>query len=184
MIVKCKNCMKEVNKPPSQIKKSKSGNHFCSRSCASKVNNTGRQRNPPKERTCNRCDIKYFISPSHQSTRLCGVCAESRRESIDNIKNLTLKEYREKNSVKGKHRSWANVHVRNFTRSWNRHLQGKSCENCGYDKHTEFCHIIAVCDFPEDTQLKVVNSEENIAILCRNCHWEFDKGLLTIRAFR
>lgn len=38
-IVKCANCSNEFRKAPNQIKKSKSGNHFCSRSCAVTHNN-------------------------------------------------------------------------------------------------------------------------------------------------
>lgn len=36
----CANCNKIFEKTPSQIKASKSGNHFCSRSCAATYNNT------------------------------------------------------------------------------------------------------------------------------------------------
>jgi hypothetical protein len=36
----CSNCSIEFEKTPNQIKKSKSGNHFCSRSCAATYNNT------------------------------------------------------------------------------------------------------------------------------------------------
>jgi len=39
-IVKCTQCGKECKKLLSQIKKSKSGNNFCSSSCAAKYNNT------------------------------------------------------------------------------------------------------------------------------------------------
>lgn len=35
----CSNCNKEVIKKPSEIKQSKSGNHFCSKSCAAIYNN-------------------------------------------------------------------------------------------------------------------------------------------------
>jgi len=38
-IVKCKNCNKSFYKIPAEIKKSKSGNHFCSKSCAVTYNN-------------------------------------------------------------------------------------------------------------------------------------------------
>lgn len=37
--IKCNNCNVEFEKHPSEIKKSKSGNHFCSRSCAATYNN-------------------------------------------------------------------------------------------------------------------------------------------------
>ena len=39
-IIKCAQCGKERIKLLNQIKKSKSGNHFCSKSCAAKYNNT------------------------------------------------------------------------------------------------------------------------------------------------
>jgi len=39
-IVKCTNCGKEFEKYPNQFKKSKSGNHFCSHSCACTYQNT------------------------------------------------------------------------------------------------------------------------------------------------
>jgi len=38
--VTCSKCKKTFQKQPCQAKKSKSGNHFCSRSCAAKWNNT------------------------------------------------------------------------------------------------------------------------------------------------
>lgn len=38
-IVNCANCKKSFEKLPNQIKKTKSGNHFCSRSCAATYNN-------------------------------------------------------------------------------------------------------------------------------------------------
>jgi hypothetical protein len=38
-VVKCSNCEKEFEKSPAQIKQSKSGNHFCSRSCSATYNN-------------------------------------------------------------------------------------------------------------------------------------------------
>ena len=37
--VNCTNCNKQFNKHPSEIKKSKSGNHFCSHSCSTTYNN-------------------------------------------------------------------------------------------------------------------------------------------------
>ena len=41
--VSCKQCEKEFKKRPSDIKKSKSGNHFCSKSCAGTWNNKHRK---------------------------------------------------------------------------------------------------------------------------------------------
>lgn len=40
MKINCTNCGKEVNKAPAQVKKSKTGNLYCSRSCSNTVNNS------------------------------------------------------------------------------------------------------------------------------------------------
>jgi 5-methylcytosine-specific restriction endonuclease McrA len=40
MKISCTNCKKEVDRRPSDLKKSKTGNHFCSQSCAATYNNT------------------------------------------------------------------------------------------------------------------------------------------------
>lgn len=42
--VECYACSKAFDKIPSEIKKSKSGKHFCSKSCATSVNNLGIKR--------------------------------------------------------------------------------------------------------------------------------------------
>lgn len=39
MKVNCTTCGKEINKSPAEIKRSKTGNHYCSRSCANSMNN-------------------------------------------------------------------------------------------------------------------------------------------------
>jgi 5-methylcytosine-specific restriction endonuclease McrA len=95
-------------------------------------------------------------------------------------RSLTLKETHDRFSVKGKHRSWVNSNVRNLCRSWNSSLQKQPCQKCGYSLHVEFCHIQPITAFPEETELAVINDPSNIIVLCRNCHWEFDHGLLKL----
>jgi len=46
----CDNCGKTINKTPSQIKKSKSGKHFCSRSCAATYNNVHKKHGTRKSK--------------------------------------------------------------------------------------------------------------------------------------
>lgn len=178
MLVNCFCCEKQFNKTPYEIKKSKSGNHFCSRSCAAKANNRGVQRNKAVTRTCKSCDAKYHNTKGHRSTAFCPTCYKQKGATW--YKDKTLQEYRSKLSVKDKHPSWANAHVRHFARSWNKDLKEQPCQCCGYSKHIEFCHIKPVSSFDLDAKLGEINSPDNIAILCRNCHWEFDHGELTI----
>ena len=56
------------------------------------------------------------------------------------------------------------------------------CENCGYSKHVEACHLRPVADFPDDALVGEINADNNLALLCPNCHWEWDHEALP--AFR
>jgi 5-methylcytosine-specific restriction endonuclease McrA len=53
-----------------------------------------------------------------------------------------------------------------------------SCQNCGYSKHVEVCHIKPIHSFSDDTLIDDINRLDNLLFLCPNCHWEFDRGLL------
>lgn len=178
MLVNCFCCNKQFNKSPSEIKRSKTGRHFCSKSCSAKVTNVGQRKNPPVDRTCKGCGVTYHTTGQHRSINFCKDCTYTKGETW--YKDKTLREYQEKDSVKNLHRSSVNAHVRNFARSWNKNLKEQPCQCCGYDKHIEFCHIKAISSFDSDALLGEINSPDNIAILCRNCHWEFDHGELTI----
>jgi len=46
-----------------------------------------------------------------------------------------------------------------------------SCQQCGYEKHVEICHIKPISSFPLDTEIDVVNDINNLIVLCPNCHW-------------
>lgn len=55
-----------------------------------------------------------------------------------------------------------------------------SCKNCCYNKHIEVCHIKPLKDFSKDSVMADINHPDNLVGLCRNCHWEFDNGLLVL----
>ena len=140
---------------------------FCSRSCAAKVTN----KEVTKRKTTRKCQHCDLLVKSCKHT-LCSMHFDEwklrfRQES-------TLGEYRNMTSVKGKHPSWANAHVRGFARSWLKHLSQLGCAKCGYTKHVELAHIQPISSFTDDVKLSVVNGEQNVIQLCRNCHWEFD----------
>lgn len=63
-----------------------------------------------------------------------------------------------------------------YIRSGNKRI----CQNCAYDKHVEICHIKPIHSFDKNTLIDNVNSPENLAYLCPNCHWELDNGLLNL----
>jgi predicted HNH restriction endonuclease len=42
------------------------------------------------------------------------------------------------------------------------------------------CHIKPISSFEETVYLSVINSQDNLVLLCPNCHWEFDNGHLEL----
>lgn len=158
----CLNCKTKTTNPK-----------FCSSHCAAVING----RLYPKRRTKKKC----FLCNKPVSTYRRNRCEEHWLEYKEQkYKHRTLGEYRTKLSVTGKHPSWLHSHIRAFARSWNKKLLAKPCAVCGYNKHVELCHKKPVSTFPNSTKLSIVNSEKNIVQLCRNCHWEFDNGLLRL----
>lgn len=154
--MKCTNCEEETINPK-----------FCSRSCAAQWTN----RAYPKRKTKNKCLVCNEPAKSYRHYR-CEIHWEEYLQTKH--KNKTIGEYRQAMSVRGKHPSWYHAHVRNFARSWLRHLTLRPCQACGYDKHVELAHIKPVSGYPDTALLSEVNSPENVIPLCRNCHWEFD----------
>lgn len=151
---------------------------FCSRSCSATVNNT----KFPKRKLSRVCNIEGCdkIVYTHRH-RLCEEHHLSHKEF--KYKNRTIGEYRNLLSVRGKHPSWVSSHIRLFARSWNKEMRNECCRNCGYKLHVELCHIKDVSSFDDDALLSDVNSPDNIVPLCRNCHWEFDNGHLSLDEF-
>jgi len=175
MLVTCKYCTKSFDKCQAQIKATK--NNFCSRSCAASFNNKGKAKNKAVQRTCIKCKEIYYCSVSYRNKKCCMSC---RTLSLDVCKNLTIADYINRLSVNGRHSSWAFAHIRESNRRSNYHLTKLPCAYCTYAKHVELAHIKPVISFNHDTKINVVNSPSNVIQLCRNCHWEFDNGLLSL----
>lgn len=127
----------------------------------------------------NRKDCPSCGNKIYYRSKTCRNCFKKNKDS-EKIKNMTLGEFRNKNKIKGRHHSWVYVEVRAFARSWNKSLRKNPCQNCGYKKHVELCHIIPLSSFGDDIKLREVNNLSNILVLCPNCHWEFDNGFLQI----
>jgi len=174
----CKSCGKMFNKLENQVVKHP--NHFCSRSCSAKFNNKGKQRNPPKVRVCQKCAKEFVstISTNNRSRTLCSGCYKSYADRREFLKSRKLSYYHDLKSVKGKHPSWKNSHIRILNRIWNANLLEQPCSSCGYSKHVELAHIKPISSFSDTATLGEVNAPENNRVLCPNCHWEFDHNLL------
>lgn len=160
-VVQCANCGKDTTNP-----------RFCSRSCAAIVTNKECQKK--KRKPAPKCLDCESPAKDHRSLR----CAKHQKIHQDQMRiayrGTKIGEYRNLMSVKNKHPSWINSHVRQFARSWNKEIVDSPCEKCGYSKHVELAHIKAVSEFDDDATLWQVNNPSNIVGLCPNCHWEFD----------
>lgn len=152
-----------------------SGSTFCSSSCAATWNNKGKQRNPPKPRECSRCGSSFFRLNDNRSN-LCHKCRDEKKI----VKNMTLNDCIKKLSVQGKHPSWKTTQVRQHNGWYNRNLKKLPCQKCGYTSHIELAHIKLVSSFTDSAYLEEINSSDNILVLCRNHHWEFDHGELLL----
>jgi len=165
----CVECLKDTINP-----------RFCSRSCAAKTNNRGKQKNPPIDRSCKVCSKIYKYKRNYNTRFLCDTCILTNTTRRNLIENMTLSEIYSKRSVSKKHRSWRAANIRGLNRSWNRDLVKLPCASCGYSKHVELAHRIPISSFSDNTKIGIVNHKSNVIQLCPNCHWEFDHGLLNI----
>ncbi len=96
------------------------------------------------------------------------------------LANTTLSELKQKIEKRGFHPSYRWSEVRQHCRKKaNKHRQ-KICQVCGYSLHINFCHIKPLADWPESATVGEVNHPTNVLILCKNHHWEFDNGHLSV----
>lgn len=149
----CMNCGKETSNPK-----------YCGRSCAAVVSNKMAPRRKARPNFCKEC------SESIRPTRTyCKECYANRAKDMP-LKDAVYDTY-------GKPSAYALVRARARAS-----LKGTDmcCAACGYAKHVEVCHIRPICDFPKDALVSEVNALDNLILLCPNCHWEFDSGLLSI----
>jgi len=181
MKVKCFCCGVEFDKAPAEVKRSKTGRHFCSRSCSAKTNNKGVVRNEANKYECRTCETTYSRNAKWRSTVFCSV--ECREKNVAIRDDATLLELHERKAVKGKHPSWKNAYVRHHCEKTNGHKRKLGCAVCGYDKHTELAHIKPVSEFDFSATLEEVNADNNVIQLCPNHHWEFDHLGLDLTPF-
>lgn len=145
---------------------------FCSKSHAASFNNAAR---PPRDvavlrrcETCPECGGRRSDSRKDSICRKCRKSADTAR-----INAMTLQEVRDQYSVSQYHakiRAWSRAA---YVGEW-------ACLDCGYSLHVDICHVRDVKDFPMSTTVGVVNDPNNLVALCKNHHWEFDNGFLSV----
>ena len=168
IVLQCGWCGKDTEKITSQIKKSTSGKMFCSRSCSAKSGNSTKKKCKPMPE-CPKCEQTM----ESRRIKMCSMC---RKAEYDLLDQLTLADVKYMEGPSGVEAKWAKVRGRARIKYQTEVLKG--CTRCGYSKHAEVCHIKSISKFPLTATVGEVNDISNIKILCRNCHWEFDHGIL------
>lgn len=135
---------------------------FCSKTCAAKVNN---KLNPKRIRE-GRC--KTCKTPIVSGRTYCVGCRPDPRMSLDRPIGEMFYEA---------NRAGRFARIREHAKKSIKHRQ-QSCQNCNWDIHVECCHIKSISSFSPETPIGIVNHPDNLILLCPNCHYCFDKGLL------
>jgi hypothetical protein len=152
----CLNCGAETTNPK-----------FCSSSCAARYNNKRFPKRKKQLYFCKSCGAETRYRRSY-----CSDCDPSKPQDFSHV---SISE------IRSRARYQANAWIRKLARRvYFGSDKPKRCSRCGYSNHIEICHVRSIQDFPEDTQMSVVNNLDNLIALCPNCHWELDHGLLSL----
>lgn len=199
--VECKECKTFFKKLVKEIRKTKTNNHFCSRSCSSKFNNRIYKKRKP-EGSCKNCNCQISTSLIYCNNCFLEYKNNKKKKKKNKIKTKIIKKCIDCKSIcRGKrcykcyikysknlqndstfseciykdiHRASAYAKIRSRARQMARKLGLNTCAHCGYNKHVEIAHIKSIKDFDLDAKISEINHINNIIPLCPNCHWEFD----------
>jgi hypothetical protein len=150
-MIKCLSCSKETKNPK-----------FCSKSCSATYTNSTHPRRKRIARLC--VDCKQIVEGRRKR---CELHAKS------NVLNKTLEELR-----RGRTAHRFSTIVRSYSREiYRKSDKPKYCVKCKYSKGYEVAHIKSISSFENTATVGEVNDIENLIALCRNCHWEFDRGM-------
>ena len=152
----CENCGVPTSNPK-----------FCGRSCAAKVNN----RVPKRKRvssgyTCDSCGVEIGYSRRYCSATEC-------QPNYVDWSQVTLRDVGEKRKYQ-RHSRIRGLARKKYLRS----SKPKACVVCGYDVHFDVCHVKGISSFSELSTVAEINDLGNLVALCKNHHWELDKGIL------
>ena len=159
----CHICKEVIKKSERDFNKSKSGFHFCSRSCAASYNNTILKVKIPQE-YCQCCNKN--LTKRYRKELFCSYICKIEF----NMKNTTLAT-----TYKHKTRTSAYSNIRSSARAYSTYFYPTQCMICGYDKHYEVCHIQPLTTLKDNEPIYNINKLSNLIHLCPNCHWELDK---------
>ncbi|MCK9567322.1 HNH endonuclease [Candidatus Pacearchaeota archaeon] len=166
---------------------------FCNRVCVTRF--TKNRLGSGKEYFCDNCKCKLDLKRNERGKikyrKFCDGCYKLNR--VSQSPTLTAEQklkpniYDFENQTKGslfaRRKNWqsASSTLRKKARIiYDSSGSPKKCYVCGYDKHYEVSHKKPVSCFQDDAKVSDINDISNLVALCRNCHWEFDHGMLKV----
>lgn len=172
-IIYCLNCETELT--------TKTQKKFCNRSCAAIYNNVinpsekmlASKKQP--ESTCDNCG-----KPNTKSRKYCQECwvIVNKGKSLEKWESTQLKDMKRTKETNSRNRY---PYIAGLARkTYEQSKLPKECFICGYDFHVDIAHIQAISDFPETAFISEVNNIKNLVALCKNHHWEYDRGFLKL----
>lgn len=163
----CVNCNNETKNPK-----------FCSRSCSASFTNRSKPKRKATEKFCLRCEKSLgFIPYTVSGSGICDDCKITKPRNVDWDLETKASLRGMGNSNYGGRFPYIRVLSRkNYINSG----KDMKCKICEYDLHVDVCHIKDVQDFPDDALIREINHIDNLVALCKNHHWEFDNGYLSL----
>ena len=160
----CINCGVATMKTPSDIRRRKSNNFFCSQSCSASFNNKLRPRREkrPKVRQVKYCFLCHSVN-DNQNSKFCSQKCRKKSKLMSYVKSSKKLFNKRKNE---------------FIK-----LKGGHCQICGYNKNRDAMvfHHINPCEKKfklDSTNLRRLSLTtalielEKCTLLCVNCHVE------------
>ncbi len=164
---------------------------YCDLSCSAKHTNFVRFGNkPPKLSSCQLCSMSIELKPQKSGgytlKKYCDQCRKVvMRERISKLNHSrTTVHLRTKSEMFQKCKNWQSSRTvirRHACAVYANSGKLLACHECGYSKHVEICHILAVSKFPGSSLIAEINDPSNLVALCPNHHWEFDNGQLVLK---
>jgi len=160
---------------------------FCNQSHAAKYNN---KRHPKRGRLpaagiCERCGCEvqysYRKNGGHVKRRYCPECLlrvqVEQAQRLPGVVSATYIGDRTKGDLRKAQVKYSNNITAHARKIYAKSGKAIICAICGYDKHTDICHVKRIASFSDETLIREINAIENLVTLCPNHHWEFDHGL-------
>ncbi len=155
----CRHCQNQILPKEGRGLLSVQNRVFCSRSCANAAHNQAAPKRTRKDRKCILCGGAF--KEGHSRRKICPACWAAEAERLN---ARTKGETSRRNLY---------FHAAKVMAAIEREPK---CQQCGYAKFVDICHIRSVGSFPETALLLEINAPENLTYLCPNCHHEFDAG--------